>query len=59
MTLDEIRARLDGEIAVTQKRPGCCIWVAGETKRNAAMLKQMGFRFSRKKKAWWKPGQED
>lgn len=54
MNLDDIRRNLEGEVAVVQKRPGCCIWVSGETRSNAAALKRMGFRFSRRKAAWWR-----
>ncbi|MBQ9003779.1 MAG: hypothetical protein IJ087_18190, partial [Eggerthellaceae bacterium] len=43
-------------VAVTQKRPGCCIWVSGDTKPHRETLKDFGFRWSPKRSAWyWKP----
>lgn len=56
--LDVVREILghDQNIAVTQKRPGCCIWVSGDTKPHRETLKEFGFRWAPKKSAWyWKP----
>lgn len=56
--LDVVREILgnDQNIAVTQKRPGCCIWVSGDTKPHRETLKEYGFRWAPKKSAWyWKP----
>lgn len=41
---------------IEQKRPGCCIWIAGDTKPHREELKAFGFRWAPKKSAWyWKP----
>ena len=41
---------------IEQKRPGCCIWVSGDTKPHRDELKSFGFRWSPKRTAWyWRP----
>ena len=43
-------------LVVEQKRPGCCIFVSGDTKPHGEELKALGFRWAPKKAAWyWKP----
>ena len=45
-----------GEFEVSQKRPGCCIWVKGDTKPHREELKSFGLKWAPKKQAWyWKP----
>ena len=40
-------------LIASQKREGCCIWVEGESKPYADELKEMGFRFAKKRKSWY------
>ena len=40
-------------LIATQKRPGTCIWVEGESKPYADELKELGFRFAKKRKSWY------
>ena len=42
-----------GNMVATQKREGCAIWVEGETKPFQAELKELGFRWSPKRKSWY------
>lgn len=42
-----------GNMVATQKREGCAIWVEGETKPFQAELKELGFRWSPKRKGWY------
>ena len=46
-------ARERGLVA-SQKNPTACIWVEGESKPYADELKQLGFRFAKKRKSWYK-----
>ena len=41
------------DVIATQKREGCCIWVEGSTKPYADELAELGFRWSRGRKAWY------
>lgn len=40
-------------LLATQKREGCCIWVEGESRPYAAELKELGFKFTGKRKSWY------
>lgn len=40
-------------LVASQKADGCCIWVEGESKPYAEELKEMGFRFAKKRKSWY------
>lgn len=40
-------------IAITQKRDNAPIWITGETKPIADVLKELGFQWSRKRMAWY------
>jgi hypothetical protein len=40
-------------IAITQKREGCCIWASGDTEPHKDALKEHGFRWSPKRRAWY------
>jgi len=56
--LEQVRALLGRphDVEVTQKRPGCCIWVSGNTRPLKENLKGYGFRWAPKRQAWyWKP----
>ena len=56
--LESVRALVAtiGAFEVWQKRPGCCVWVKGDTKPHKEELKAFGLKFSPKKQAWyWKP----
>lgn len=41
------------DVVITQKRPDACIWVSGKTGQCADELKALGYRYSRKRRAWW------
>ena len=41
-------------LVASQKNPTACIWVEGESKPYAEELKQLGFRFAKKRKSWYK-----
>jgi flagellar biosynthesis GTPase FlhF len=55
VTLDTMRKWCEGKnLVATQKRPGCCIWVEGESKPYESELKELGFRWAGKsRKAWY------
>lgn len=40
-------------LIATQKREGACIWVEGDSKPYADELKELGFRFAKKRKSWY------
>ena len=40
-------------LVATQKNEGSCIWVEGESKPYAEELKDLGFRFAKKRKSWY------
>lgn len=42
-------------LIASQKREGACIWVEGDSKPYADELKEMGFRFAKKRKSWYFP----
>lgn len=40
-------------LIASQKREGTCIWVEGDSKAYADELKELGFRFAKKRKSWY------
>lgn len=54
VTLETMQAWCEGKgLIATQKREGTCIWVEGESKPYADELKELGFRFAKKRKSWY------
>jgi len=54
ITLETMQAWAgERNLIATQKRPGTCIWVEGESKPYADELKELGFRFAKKRKSWY------
>ena len=54
VTLETMQAWCDGKgLIATQKREGTCIWVEGASKPYADELKELGFRFAKKRKSWY------
>ncbi len=54
VSLETMKAWCEGKgLIATQKAEGCCIWVEGESKPYAEELKEMGFRFAKKRKSWY------
>ena len=53
-SVDDFRSIFEGRgITVTQKRPGTCIWASGDTEPYKEQLKELGFRWSPKRRAWY------
>lgn len=54
VTLETMQAWCEGKgLLATQKRAGTCIWVEGDSKPYADELKELGFRFAKKRKSWY------
>ena len=54
VSLETMQAWCEGKgLIATQKAEGCCIWVEGDSKAYADELKQMDFRFAKKRKSWY------
>lgn len=54
VSLEAMRKWCEGKgLVASQKREGTCIWVEGESRDYADELKEMGFRFAKKRKSWY------
>jgi uncharacterized coiled-coil protein SlyX len=54
VTLETMQAWCEGKnLVATQKRAGTCIWIQGESEPWKDELKELGFRFSPKRKSWY------
>ena len=54
VSLNTMKAWCEGKgLIATQKREGACIWVEGDSKPYANELKELGFRFAKKRKSWY------
>ena len=54
VTLEAMQAWAnERNLVATQKREGTCIWVEGDSKEYADELKELGFRFAKKRKSWY------
>lgn len=54
VTLETMQEWCEGKgLIATQKREGTCIWVEGASKPYADELKELGFRFAKKRKSWY------
>ena len=52
--IEKIRSIFAGrDVSITQKREGCCIWASGDTEPCKEQLKELGFRWSPKRRAWY------
>lgn len=49
-----IESPWDGVRVYQKKGEGACVWVEGKTAQCAAELKALGFKWSRKRRAWWR-----
>ena len=56
VSLKQMQEWCEGKgLVASQKREGACIWVEGDSKPYADELKELGFRFAKKRKSWYCP----
>lgn len=54
VSLETMQQWCEGKgLVASQKREGTCIWVEGDSKEYADELKELGFRFAKKRKSWY------